>query len=317
VIFGAVEGGGTKFICALATAPEPSAIVESARIDTADAASTLAEVAAFFRGRGVEALGIAHFGPIELDRASPKYGHVLPTPKPGWSGQPVVPVLARELGLPLARVRWGTDVGTAALGEARWGAGRGADPLLYLTVGTGLGGGVLVDGRPLSGLLHPEIGHVPLPPARLADGSPDLFPGVCPFHGRCWEGLAAGPALAARAGKPGEALADDDPAWDVEAQYLALGVATCVLVLSPRRVIVGGGVVESRAGWLLPRVRRRLVEYLNGYVDRPQLAERVDEYLVAPALREPSPAIAGALALAGEALGEGDVQPHAAGGDGR
>jgi fructokinase len=317
VIFGAIEGGGTKFICALATAPEPSAIVESARIDTSDAERTLAEVAAFFRGRGVEALGIAHFGPIELDAASRQYGHVLSTPKPGWAGRPVVPVLARELGLPLARVRWATDVGTAALGESRWGAGRGADPLLYLTVGTGLGGGVLVDGRPLSGLLHPEIGHVPLPRALLADGSPDPFPGVCPFHGRCWEGLACGPALAARTGRAGESLADDDPAWDVEAQYLALGVATCTLVLSPRRVIMGGGVVESRADWLLPRVRRRLVEYLNGYLGRPELAERVDEYLVAPALRDPSPAIAGALALAGEALGEGDVQPDTTGRGGR
>jgi fructokinase len=317
VIFGAIEGGGTKFICALATAPEPSAIVETVRIDTTSAAETLARVTAFFRGRGVDALGIAHFGPIELDAASPKYGHVLSTPKPGWAGQPVVPVLARELGLPLDRVRWATDVGTAALGEARWGAGRGADPLLYLTVGTGLGGGILVDGRPLGGLLHPEIGHVPLPPATLADGSMDQFEGVCSFHGRCWEGLACGPALAARAGRPGEAIDDDDPIWEVEAQYLALGIATCTLVVSPRRVVMGGGVVEARADWLLPKVRRRLVDYLNGYIGRPELAERVHEYLVAPGLRDPSPAIAGALALAGGALGDGDVDTHSVRGSSR
>jgi fructokinase len=317
VIFGAIEGGGTKFICALATAPEPSAIVETTRIDTTSAEETLGRVAGFFRGRGVDALGIAHFGPIELDTESPKYGHVLSTPKSGWADQPVVPVLARELGLPVSRIRWTHDVAGAALGEARWGAGRGADPLIYLTVGTGLGGGVLVDGRPLSGLLHPEIGHIPLPRAVLADGTLDQFPGVCPFHGRCWEGLACGPALAARAGKPGREIADDDPIWEIEAQYLAFGIATCTLVVSPRRIVIGGGVVEGRAEWLLPKVRRRLVEYLNGYVGRAELAERVDEYLLAPVLREPSPAIAGALALAGEALGHGDVHAEAVGGGGR
>lgn len=311
MILGAIEGGGTKFVCAIATAAEPAAIVESTRVDTTTADETLARVADFFRGRGVEALGIAHFGPVELDPASAAYGHVLSTPKPGWAGQPVLPRLARALALPRERLRWATDVGAAALGEARWGAGRGADPLLYLTVGTGLGGGVLIDGKALGGLLHPEIGHVPLPRARLSDGTLDPFPGVCPFHGSCWEGMACGPALAARTGQPGESLADDDPIWEVEAHYLALGVATCTLIVSPRRVVMGGGVVESRAGWLLPMVRRRLVEYLNGYVGRPELAERVDEYLVAPTLRDPG--LAGALALAGEALGDRDVDADAAG----
>jgi fructokinase len=302
-MFGAIEGGGTKFICALATAPEPSAVVEQERFDTTDAAGTLARAAAFFRGRDLEGLGVASFGPVELDRGSRRYGHVLPTPKPGWSNQPVLSRLADALGLPPERLGWETDVNAAALGESLWGAGRGADPLLYVTVGTGIGGGVLIGGQPLHGLLHPEIGHVPLPPVRLEDGELDPFPGVCPFHGRCWEGMATGPALASRAGRPGEALAEDDPLWDVEARYVALGLATCTLVLSPRRIVVGGGVVEARAGWLLPRVRRHLREYLNGYIGRPELAEGVDGYVVAPELRDPSPAIAGALALAGRAAG--------------
>jgi fructokinase len=300
-VFGAIEGGGTKFICALASAPDPAAIVETVRFETTDAAATLRRAADFFRGRTLRALGVASFGPIELDRRSARYGHVLPTPKPGWSNEPVLPRLADALDLPLERLRWDTDVNAAALGESLWGAGRGADPLVYVTVGTGIGGGVLVAGEPLHGLLHPEIGHVPVPPVALADGRLDPFPGVCPFHGRCWEGMATGPALAGRAGRPGESLPDDDPVWEIEAQYLALGLATCTLVVSPGRIVVGGGVVESRAGWLLPMVRRQLVAYLNGYVGRPELGGRVDTYVVAPGLSEPSSAIAGALALAGRA----------------
>jgi fructokinase len=300
-VFGAIEGGGTKFICALAAAPDPAAIVETVRFETADAAQTLRRAADFFRGHELDGLGVASFGPIELDRASRRYGYVLPTPKPGWSNEPVLPRLADALDLPLERLRWDTDVNAAALGEALWGAGRGADPLVYVTVGTGIGGGVLVGGEPLHGLLHPEIGHVPVPPVVLPDGRLDTFPGVCPFHGRCWEGMATGPALAGRAGRPGESVPDDDPVWDVEARYLALGLATCTLVVSPRRIVVGGGVIESRASWLLPMVRRHLATYLNGYIGRPELADRADAYVVPPALRDPSPAIAGALALAGRA----------------
>jgi fructokinase len=300
-LYGAVEGGGTKFLCAVATAPEPGAIVDQARFDTRDADSTLADVVGFFRQRGrLAGLGIASFGPVELDRASPAYGHILPTPKPGWSGAPVLPRLCADLGLDPARARIETDVNAAALGEQKWGAGRGADPLLYVTVGTGIGGGAIVDGRPLHGLLHPEMGHLPIPPAPLADGTLDQTPGHgCPFHLRCWEGLAAGPALARRLGRPPEQVGADDPIWAVEARYLALGLASCVLVLSPRRIVVGGGIVESRAGYLLPMVRRELAGVLGGYLPRAELAEGLDRYLVAPGLREPSSAIAGALALAG------------------
>jgi len=302
-LFGAVEGGGTKFLCAVATAPEPDAIVDQARFDTRAADQTLADVARFFRARGpLAGLGIASFGPVELDPTSPSYGQILPTPKPGWSRASILPRLCAELGLDRRRARIETDVNAAALGEHRWGAGQGADPLLYVTVGTGIGGGAIVDGRPLHGLLHPEMGHLPMPPARLADGSPDPTPAYgCPFHSRCWEGMAAGPALARRLGRPAEQVGPDDPIWAIEAQYLALGLAGCLLVLSPRRIVIGGGIVESRADSLLPLVRRELAALMGGYIPRRELAEGLDAYVVAPRLREPSPAIAGALALAGDA----------------
>jgi fructokinase len=303
--YGAVEGGGTKFLCALATAPDPGAIVDQARFDTRDAEATLADVAGFFRQRGrLSGLGIASFGPVELDRSSPAYGQILPTPKPGWSGAPLLARLCAALELEPAGARIETDVNAAALGEQRWGAGRGADPLLYVTVGTGIGGGAIVDGRPLHGLLHPEMGHLPVPPARLADGTFDTTPGHgCPFHSHCWEAMAAGPALARRLGRPAAQAGADDPAWEIEARYLALGLASCLLVLSPRRIVVGGGIVESRADWLLPMVRRELAALLGGYIPRAELGDGLDRFLVAPGLRETSPAIAGALALAGQAGG--------------
>jgi fructokinase len=279
-------------------------VVATARLETADAAATIEQVLRFFAeqsaafGGQVAALGVACFGPIELDALSPRYGHMLATPKSGWSHQPVLPPLAEGLRLPLARVRWDTDVNAAALGEARWGAGHGADPLVYVTVGTGIGGGVVVGGQPLHGLMHPEIGHLPVPSIRLSDGSLDLFPGAgCPFHDHCWEAMAAGPALAARVGAPADELPDDHPVWSIEARYLALGLASCVLAISPRRIVLGGGVVEGRASTLLPRVRAELRDVLNGYVPREELKEGLDDYVVAPGLANPSSAIAGALAL--------------------
>lgn len=307
-LYAAVEGGGTKFIAALAASPAPDAIVATAQFPTTTPDRTLAEVGAFLagaaaeRGEAIVALGVASFGPVELDPTSPHYGSILATPKPDWSGAPVLARLRDRLGLAAERCGWETDVNAAALGELRWGAGRGADPLVYVTVGTGVGAGVVIDGRPLHGLLHPEIGHLPVRRARLPDGSIDTFPGHgCRFHGDCWEAMCTGPALAARTGRPAADLAPDDPVWAIEAEYLALGLASCVLALSPRRIVIGGGVVESRAAWLLPMVRRQLAAVLGGYIGRPEIAQHLDRYVVAPGLREPSPAIAGALALAGAA----------------
>jgi fructokinase len=274
-----VEGGGTKFVCAVGYGP--GAVVDRTRIDTTGPDQTLAQVAEFLAtasaGRGLTAVGVSCFGPLELDERSPRAGSMLGTPKPGWSGAPIVAPLRDRLGVP---VRLDTDVNGAALAEWRWGAGRDRDPVLYLTVGTGIGGGVVIGGRPLHGLLHPEMGHIPVARERWPDGTPDDFAGVCPFHGACFEGLAAGPALEVRLGRPAETAEPDHPIWRLEAAYLAQALATYVLILSPRRIVLGGGVMQQ--GHLLALVRRRLTEVLAGYVDRPEVTTQIDEYVVAP-----------------------------------
>ena len=206
------------------------------------------------------------------------------TPKPGWAHTEVAGELGRRLGVPVA---FDTDVNAAALGEHRWGAARGLDTFVYVTVGTGIGGGVLVGGRPLHGLQHPELGHLRVP----HDRGDDPFPGVCPFHGDCWEGLAAGPALEGRWGRPAHELEDDAP-WALEARYLALGLLAVSAVVSPQRIVLGGGVLK-RAG-LLELVQRRLDQLVNGYVAVPELHR--------PALAGRS-GVLGALVLAGTALG--------------
>jgi fructokinase len=240
----------------------------------------------------VAAVGIASFGPVDLHPASPTWGFITTTPKPGWAHTDVAGPFRAALGVPVA---FDTDVNGAALAEHRWGAGREVDPLVYLTVGTGVGGGAVVNGRLLHGLVHPEIGHLRLP----HDRGVDPFRGACPYHGDCLDGLASGRALRERWGVPAETLPADHPAWALEAEYLALGVASVVAVLSPRRIVIGGGVL--RHGALLPRVRRRVVELLAGYLLAREIVEDVDAYLVPPALGDRA-GVLGALALAHDAL---------------
>src|SRR5579884_1877522 len=275
-VFGGVEGGGTKFVCLLGTGPEQ--IIDETRFPTTTPDETLGRVIEFFQrareGVTLAAVGVAAFGPIDLDRSSPTYGYVTTTPKPHWAHADVVGVLRQALGVP---VGWDTDVNGAALGERRWGAGADADPLVYITVGTGIGGGALVHGQPLHGLMHPEMGHLPMP---VFDG--DTFPGVCPYHGRCLEGVACGPALQARTGRPAQELAPDDPVWDLEAKYLASGLLSITQVLSPRRIIVGGGVASQTH--LFELMRRHLVRLNNGYIARPALGDEVGSYVVPPGL---------------------------------
>src|SRR5581483_3564813 len=217
-VFGGVEGGGTKFVCLLGSGP--GRIVDEVRFPTTAPDETLGRVIEFFQrsreGVQLAAVGVASFGPIDVDRGSATYGHITSTPKPHWQHANVVGRLRDALGVP---VGWDTDVNGAALGERRWGAGGDADPLVYITVGTGIGGGALVNGQPVHGLLHPEMGHLLVP---AFEG--DTFPGVCPYHGRCLEGVACGPALQQRTGRPASELAPDDPVWDLEAQYLAFGL---------------------------------------------------------------------------------------------
>jgi fructokinase len=286
-LFGGIETGGSWCVCALGRGPDE--IVAEEQFPTADPEPTLSRIVDFFaRHAKPAAIGIGSFGPVDLDPESPTWGYVTTTPKPGWRQVSVAGTIRDRLGIP---VRFETDVAAAAVGEYRWGAGRGAAALCYLTVGTGIGAGLLFDGRPWHGLVHPEVGHIRIP----HDRDRDPFSGTCPFHGDCWEGLASGPAIADRWQLSPERLPDDHPAWALEAEYLALGILSIVLVASPQRVIVGGGVVEGRP--LLDLVRPRLGQFLAGYLDTPLLAERIDSYLVSPELGDRA-GVLGAIALA-------------------
>ena len=293
-LFGGIEAGGTKFVCAVGSGPDD--IRAETRFPTTTPEETIGQAIAFFREQREQhgelaALGIAAFGPLDPDPASPTYGYITSTPKPGWANTDFAGPLARALNLPVA---FDTDVNGAALGEGRWGAAQGLDTFIYLTIGTGIGGGAMVGGSLLHGLLHPEMGHVRLP----HDRQQDPYPGRCPYHGDCLEGLASGPAIAARWGRPAETLPVDHPAWSLEAHYLALGLVNFIVTLSPQRMILGGGVMEQ--AHLFPLVRRRVLELLNGYVQSPRLLEQIDMYIVPPALGRRA-GVLGALALARQA----------------
>jgi fructokinase len=289
--FGAVEAGGTKFVCAIGD--DSGRILTETRFPTSDPASTLTALIACLRRQDAEwgpmtAIGLGSFGPIELNPASPLHGRILTTPKPGWSGTDVAGALEREFALPVAV---DTDVNAAALAEHRWGAAQDVEDLVYVTVGTGIGGGALVGGRPVHGLMHPEMGHM-LPRRHARDQE---FPGICPFHGDCFEGLASGPAVLARSGASLDALAADHPQWEIEADYLAQLCMQLVLMLSPQRIVLGGGVMHQNP--LFPAIRRRTQHWLGGYVQRTELEAGIDGFIVAPRLGAQA-GIHGALALA-------------------
>ncbi|MGH3825692.1 MAG: ROK family protein [Pseudonocardiaceae bacterium] len=292
---GAVELGGTKVVCLVGS--DPAHIVAQTRIATGKPAETLAQVLAFFqreqsRGGSLAAIGIASFGPLELRRSQPRYGFITASPKPGWTHVDMVGPARRALGVP---VGFDTDVNAAALGEGRWGAGRDLDTFVYLTVGTGIGAGAVVEGRVTHGLGHPEMGHLSVP---RQPG--DHFAGQCPFHGDCWEGMASGTAIAARWGRPAERLegAELRAAVHLEAAYLAAGLRTIVYTIAPQRIMIGGGVTGLPG--LFPLVRAELRETLAGY---PGLSEHAaDDFIVPPALG-PLAGPAGALVLAHGVIG--------------
>jgi fructokinase len=282
-VLGGLETGGSKWECAVATAAGEVATAET--IPTTTPAETIGRAVAFFEAAGpVDAVGIGSFGPVDLDPASPTWGYVTTTPKPGWANTDVAQEIRRRLRVPVA---FDTDVNAAALGEHRWGAGRGLDTLCYVTVGTGIGGGAIAGGRLVHGLVHPEFGHMRVP----HDLAADPFPGSCPFHGDCWEGLASGRALEARWGRPAHELDGDPAVWELEARYLALGLVSVMCVLSPQRIVIGGGVV-GREG-LLELVRAQVVELVNGYLPLGDPAA----YVVLPGLG-PRAGVLGAVALA-------------------
>lgn len=289
-LYAGVEAGGTKFVCALASGPQQ--ILAETRFPTTSPGETLRNTLDFFQmhapAGAIAGLGIASFGPVDLNPTSATYGHITSTPKPGWAWTDILGTLSRNLGVPAAIE---TDVNAAALGEHRYGAGQGLDSCLYLTIGTGIGGGGILNGAPLHGLVHPEMGHMRLP----RDPARDPFPGICPYHGDCFEGLASGPALQARWGQPAETLPEDHPAWALEAHYIALALNNLVCALSPQRIILGGGVMQQSQ--LFPLIRSELQALLNGYIQSPLLLERMEEYVLPPALG-PRAGVLGAIALA-------------------
>lgn len=294
-LFGGVEGGGTKFICAVGTLPDD--IRREARIPTTTPEETLEQVIVFFKEAEREfgklsALGVATFGPIDPNPASQAYGFVLPTPKPGWSNANVLGKLKSAFDMPIT---FDLDVNGAAFGESTWGAGQGLDTFIYLTVGTGIGGGVMANGRLLHGLLCPEMGHIMIP----RDRERDPFEGACPFHKDCFEGLASGPALEKRWGQKAETLPPDHPAWELEAHYIALALANYITTLSPERIIVGGGVGGRED--LFPLIRKNVQTILNGYVQSPAVTKNIEEYIVPPGLGVRA-GILGAIALAEKAI---------------
>ncbi len=242
----------------------------------------------------IKAIGIGSFGPLDLDPSSGLYGMITTTPKPGWQHTALVEPMHSRFQVPVAI---DTDVNAAAIGELVWGAGKNFDPLVYITVGTGIGGGVIVDGKPLHGMLHPEIGHLHVPVPRTPGVIVDVC--QCPFHNSCMEGIASGAAIAARWGIKAEHLDRKHPAWEEVASVLAAGMVNLILTLSPRRIIMGGGVMHLPG--LIELVRSQVVHLLNGYVQHASITQRINEYIVPPGLGDRS-GICGALALAIDAL---------------
>jgi fructokinase len=289
--FGAVEAGGTKFVCAVGD--ENGTLHAESQFTTTDPDSTLALVAGFLgehsrRVGRFTAIGVASFGPLVLNHGSARYGCIDHTPKKQWCNVNIVGRLAQQFSCPIG---FDTDVNAAALAEHRWGAGKNVANLVYLTVGTGIGGGVLVDGAALHGLVHPEIGHVALRRHPL-----DLdFDGVCPFHGDCIEGLASGAAIRARTGQELQGLDASHVQWQIEADYLGQLCAQLVLMLSPHLIIMGGGVLSQER--LLPMIRQRAQHWLSGYINRQEVLTDIENYIVAPALGARA-GVLGALRLA-------------------
>jgi fructokinase len=288
--FGGIEAGGTKFVCAVGSAPDE--IIAETRFPTTTSAETFQKVVTFFKGYkenlGLSAIGIGSFGPLDLQPLSPTYGSITKTPKPGWSHTDIAGTIQKALDLPVVI---DTDVNAAAFGEYCWGAARGLSDFIYLTIGTGIGGGAMTHGQLVHGLVHPEMGHIPLP----HDLSVDPFPGVCPFHGDCFEGLASGPAINRRWSVPGEKLAPEHPAWALEARYIAYALTDFIYTLSPQRIILGGGVMEQ--AHLFPVIRQLVREYLNGYIQSTVILNEIEAYILPPALGKQA-GILGAIALA-------------------
>ena len=290
-LFGGIESGGTKFVCVIGS--DADHIISEIRIPTTTPAETIRKTVEFFSpytATGeLSAIGIASFGPLDLNPDSKTYGHITTTPKLAWQNTDLKGLIQRALKVPVA---FDTDVNAAAFGEYYWNTEKGqVDPIVYMTVGTGIGVGSIVHGKPLHGLVHPEAGHFALP----HNWQRDPFPGVCPFHGDCLEGLASGPAMTKRWGQKPETLSADHPAWDLEAEYLGLATINLIYAYSPKQIVLGGGVLQHPG--LIDKIRSVVQRYNQGYVHSDLLLNRIEAYVHLPTLGTRS-GVLGAMAMA-------------------
>ena len=286
--YGSLEAGGTKMVCAIGD--EQGNILERISIPTLAPENTMPAILDFFKNKNISALGIGCFGPVDLDKKSPTYGHITTTPKLAWKDYDIVGVCEKELGVP---VGFDTDVNGSALGEATWGCTKDLDNSIYITVGTGIGVGVIIDRKPYHGMLHPEGGHIFL--ARHPQDPMER--GVCPYHELCLEGLASGPSIQARWGKPGVELADRKEVWELEAYYLAQAICSYIMILSPERIIIGGGVAHQEQ--MMPMIRAEVKRQMGGYIAAKGMQD-LENYIVLPSLND-NQGILGALKLAMDA----------------
>ena len=281
----AIEAGGTKFVVCIGD--ENGNVLERHSFPTTTPQETVENIFKFFDDKEFDALGLGCFGPIDPDLNSPTYGYITTTPKPGWANFNIMKALKDRYDVPMC---FDTDVNGAALGEAYFGAAKGLDSALYLTIGTGVGGGAIVEGKLVHGLLHPEMGHI-----MMNVREDDPYKGKCPYHGTCLEGMAAGPAIEERWGVKGNELPEDHPAWDLEAYYIAQALANYILILSPKKIILGGGVMHQRQ--LFPMIHKYTLENLNNYIQKDEIIKDIENYIVAPGLGD-NAGVCGALALA-------------------
>lgn len=290
MLLGAIEAGGTKFVCAVGS--ENGEILEKISFSTTTPKETMEKVVNFFLDKKIVALGVGCFGPIDLDKDSKTYGYITSTPKTNWINYDIVGKLKKYFDIP---INFDTDVNGAALGEARWGSAIGLDSVIYLTVGTGIGGGIYSSGKLVHGMIHPETGHI-----MVKREKNDKYRGKCPYHGDCLEGMASGPAIEERWGVEASKLSKDHEAWKLEAYYLAQGLVNYILIMSPKKIILGGGVMKQTQ--LFSLIQNEVVRILNGYVSHKNILKNIEKYIVPPKLGD-NAGICGALALAEIELG--------------
>lgn len=293
-LYGGIEAGGTSFVCAVGTAS--GRIVSETSFGTTSPVETIAHATDYFleeiKKYPLKAIGIGSFGTIDIDPVSSNYGHIKATPKNTWENTDFVGIVARNLNIP---VYFDTDVNLAALAEHCWGTGRGVNNLVYMTVGTGIGGGGIINGERLHGLIHPEMGHIRIP----HDWNRDPFPGICPFHEDCLEGLASAPAIERRWEQSPETLPADHQAWLLEADYLAMGTVNLICIVSPELIVMGGGIMKQRQ--LFPMIRHRVQKLLNQYILMPEIIDNIDKYIVPPVFGDRT-GVLGAIALASQSF---------------